>query len=175
MTILTVILIVAAAIVIVFATYVAVARYETQRLMSYREWSDRFFNLSSKMLEADPPSEWIDVIDSINGMITNKYAAHGLYLVYRDLAKMAVKNGDVLSPDEIQFMKKNPDVAELFVAATRAGLLAFTFAAPLGYGVRIRALMAEAWVRIKQPSTAVSEFEKVRKAFRPRVVHSAAA
>jgi hypothetical protein len=155
------------------ALTIVIAINETKRLHSYREWSDKFFNLSSKMLDYDLPAEWISLIDSLNNAITSKTAAYGLYRSYLEMAKVTPKkNSDPLPADEIKFMEANPEAADIFVAMARAGFLAITFSSPLGTSVR--SLMAEAWVRRENSSTAVREVEKARKTFVPRIVSAAA-
>lgn len=169
----TIILILGLIAVAAFAGYVAFAYHETRRLHSYREWSDRFFSLSAKVLDHDVPVEWLDVIDGLNKALDSPTASRSLYEVYKAMGPN-VAGSDPLPEAELAFVKSHPAVAEAFVWATRAGFIAISFNSAFTFGEKARALMAEQWTRKSVTSAAVREVEKVRRKFIPRVVPSAA-
>lgn len=155
------------------------AAFQNQKLRSYEEWTDRFYSLSSKLLEyEDIPQEWVEIFETINSTLMERGVAYSLARSYskefQDAKVSASSGSSSLSQNELDFMTRHPDAGRDFVAALRSAFLAATFLAPLNFGAQIRANMAEAWQRNRANVSAVKEVEAVGKATSLKLVPKAA-
>jgi hypothetical protein len=181
MTIVLSVLMCLAVLFAVYAAYSAFAGFCTEKLLSYEEWTDRFFSHAGRLLdEENLPEEWLDTLSQLNSAIDDRNSAAALGHVYRDKndSKRSEQPSTVKLPEEVSaFIEKHPHLARNYISATRSAFLALTFLAPIKLGDTIRADMAEDWERQRSrggADSAIKEIEAVKKATHLKLVHSAA-
>jgi hypothetical protein len=167
---------------VAYWVYSLIADYNTNKLLSYEEWSDRFFSLAGRLLDRDDlPEEWVETISFLNNSIDDETMSKALERTFgkeRQESIAAEASESVIPPDVDNFIDKNPELSRSYVSATRAAFLAMTFLAPFNVGAEIRAKMAEEWERRRSrdrdPGLAIKEVQAVKKASHLKLVHSVA-
>lgn len=143
-----------------FVVYGAYARLDLDRLNSYQEWCDTFFSLAKHSLSEDIPQEWIGMLETLNNNINHEHAAFIVYCAFSRSGKSVAQ----LSTDEVLYLESNPDKAERFTEACRAGFLAMSYN-HLFWGVKARSLMTDNFARPSKPSNALRDMEQVGRTF----------
>jgi len=152
--------------VIVAAVYYAYMQAELFRLRRYEHWSDRFYS-AAKPLVANPetPSSIIELIESLNGLMTARNAPFGIADVFKRRVEVGYSEAKDEKPSEEyrSFFKKYPELLDKAQAVSRIGLLAPTYIRQVG-GPQARAILADLFTQMDLRHQEVGDVSDVREA-----------
>lgn len=154
----------AAAIFVSAAIYRAYLNAQLFRLARYEEWADRFYAAAKPVIQnQDTPTQIVSLLEQLNDLITDRLSPTALVRVYTKILTRASKTEEDKKSDDqlIGYFEKHPQMASNVAAATRAGLLAASYASILN-GIQARALIADLWTDLDTKKFAVRAPSDVR-------------
>jgi hypothetical protein len=155
-------LLVAVAIVVLGGwLYCRHAERKLLRLQEYEFFSNRFFAASDALIrDSDTPEVVLNMLGVVNEMIGSEKASKrflkGYETHYLDARRQ--NRRPTIRPEMNEFMKKRGELGKQFADALMSGVMAMTFLGN-GWGVKARAMLADAFAREPKPSDVIEALE----------------
>jgi hypothetical protein len=137
------------------------AQRELLRLQEYEFFANRFFAASDALIEdSATPDIVLNMLGILNEMISSERASKRFLKGYETYYLEARRNNrrPVLRPEINEFMKRRGELAKQFADALMSGVMAMTFLGN-GWGMKARAMFADAFVREPKPSDVIEVLE----------------
>jgi hypothetical protein len=137
------------------------AQRELLRLQEYEFFSNRFFAASDALIgDSDTPEVVLNMLHVVNEMIGSELASKrflkGYEAYYLDARRQ--NRRPVIRADVNEFMNKRGALGKQFADALMSGVMAMTFLSD-GWGMKARAMLADAFVREPKPSDVIEVLE----------------
>jgi hypothetical protein len=137
------------------------AKRELLRLQEYEFFVNRFFAASDALIgDSGTPDIVLNMLGVLNEMIGSERASRRFLKGYEAYYLEARRNNrrPVLRPEINEFMKRRGELAKQFSDALMSGVMAMTFLGN-GWGVKGRAMLADAFAREPKPSDVIEVLE----------------